>query len=69
MGRNKTGVLKKSRTIDRLSIKTNRNTQTIKISLELTIRKLHLEKAEDNTDFSILWVRGEKKIDTRTRKY
>ena len=69
-GRNKTSVLKKSRTLNRLSIKTNnRNTQTIKISLELTIRKLHLEKAEDNTDFSILWVRGEKKIDTRTRTY
>ena len=41
---------------------------TVKLSFELNIRRLHLESVEDGIDFTILWVRGEKKIDTRTRQ-
>ena len=42
--------------------------KVLKLSFELNIRKLFLTNAEDNSSFTILWVRGGKKIDTRTRQ-
>ena len=44
------------------------NVKVLKLSFELNIRKLWLANSTDNTPFTILWVRGGKKIDTRTRQ-
>ena len=44
------------------------NIQIIKVSFELNIRRLCLQNAVDDTDFTILWMRGEKKIDTKTKQ-
>lgn len=41
--------------------------QLLKISFELSIRKLVLRDAPDQVKFQVLWVRGGKKIDTRTK--
>ena len=45
----------------------NPNVQLLKISFELSIRKLVLRDAPDQVKFQVLWVRGGKKIDTRTK--
>ena len=52
----------------RNTVKADPNVQQVKLSFELGIRTLYLQNAKDDEDFTILWVRGEKKIDTSTRK-
>ena len=56
-----------TRRSNRYSNKIDPNMQTIKVQFELNIRRLYLENAEDDVDFAILWMRGEKKIDTKVR--
>ena len=51
----------------RASKKLNPNIRAKKISFELTISRLFLSKIEDGVDFSIIWVRGEKTIETKVR--
>ena len=57
-----------ARRSNRLSGKLDPNVKQLKLSFELNIRRLNLQKAEDDTDFFIVWVRGEKKIDTKVRQ-
>lgn len=45
----------------------NPNVQLLKLSFELSIRKLSMRDAPDQVKFQVLWVRGGKKIDTRTK--
>ena len=56
------------RSTNRRSNKLDPNMQVIKVQFELNIRRLYLENAKDDVDFSILWMRGEKKIDTEVRQ-
>ena len=55
------------RSSNRASRKLNPNIKVKKISFELTISRLFLSKVEDDIDFSIIWVRGEKTIETKVK--
>ena len=44
------------------------NVKILKLQFQLNIRKLYLAKAPDQCPFTLLWMRGGKKIDTQTRK-
>ena len=50
-----------------MSKKVKSDVNVKKISFELTISRLFLQKIEDDVDFSIIWVRGEKTIETKVR--
>ena len=43
------------------------NIQLVKLNLELNIRSLLLKNGETGQQFNILWIRGTKKIDTKTK--
>ena len=45
----------------------NPNFQIQKLQFELTIRKLFLQNAPDGITFMVLWLRGGKHIDTRSK--
>ena len=44
------------------------HTKTLKLQFQLNIRKLYTARAPDHSQFTLLWMRGGKKIDTQTRK-
>ena len=64
---NSSGVKKKLTRRGSTTSNLGPNISLQKLQLELNIKTLYLKGAQDQSKFNILWVRGTKKIDTKTK--